>query len=68
MKIHYNNGENEKIISGIVSIIPGSDDPSMVECVSKTGKSYKIHMVNIKFIYDDSLPNPSVADNNGQTR
>ena len=60
MKIHYNNGEKQKIITNILSIMPEENDSAIMDCVSKSGKVYKIHIVNIKFIYDDELANPSL--------
>ena len=54
MKIHYNNGEKEKIIDNVLSImVVDSNTPAVVAL--SNGKELTISLNNIEMILDDSV-------------
>lgn len=54
MRIHYNNGDKEKIIDNVLSIMV-VDSNSPVTVVLKNGKELIVSLNNIEMILDESL-------------
>ncbi len=54
MKIHYNNGTDEKIIENVL-YIQVIDGLHLVSCVMRNGKEYTISLSHIEAIMDDEL-------------
>ena len=54
MKIHYSNGEDEKLIENITSIMVVDSNSPVVACLSN-GKELTISLNNIEMILDDKL-------------
>jgi hypothetical protein len=54
MRIHYNNGEKEKIINNVLSIMV-VDVNSPVVVVLTNGKELNVSLNNIEMILDDSI-------------
>ena len=54
MRIHYNNGEKEKIIDNVLSIMI-VDSNSLATVALKNGKELIVSLNNIEMILDESL-------------
>lgn len=54
MRIHYNNGEKEKIIDNVVSIMVVDSNSPIVACLSN-GKELTISLNNIEMILDEKV-------------
>lgn len=54
MRIHYNNGEKEKIIDNVLSIMV-VDSNSPVVVVLNNGKELTISLNNIEMILDEKV-------------
>lgn len=54
MKIHYNNGEIEKIIDNVLSIMVVDSNTPVVACLSN-GKELTISLRNIEMILDEKV-------------
>lgn len=54
MKIHYNNGEKEKIIDNVLSIMVVDSNSPVVACLSN-GKELIISLNNIEMIFDEKI-------------
>lgn len=54
MRIHYNNGEKEKIIDNVLSIMV-IDNQQPVIVTLKNGKELTISLNNIEMILDESV-------------
>ena len=54
MKIHYNNGEKEKIIDNVLSIMVVDNNSPVVVCLSN-GKELTISLNNIEMILDEKI-------------
>ena len=54
MKIHYNNGKQEKIIDKVIAIqVIGANEP--VTALMANGSELTISLNNIEMILDDSI-------------
>lgn len=54
MRIHYNNGEKEKIIDNVISIMIIDNHSPVSVCLSN-GKEFTISLNNIEMILDESI-------------
>lgn len=54
MKIHYNNGEKEKIIDNVLSIMVVDNNSPVVVCLNN-GKELTISLNNIEMILDEKI-------------
>lgn len=54
MRIHYNNGENEKIIDNVLSIMVIDSHSPVLVCLSN-GKELTISLNNIEMILDEQI-------------
>ncbi len=54
MKIHYNNGEKEKIIDNVLSIMVIDNHSPVSVCLSN-GKELTISLNNIEMILDEKV-------------
>lgn len=54
MKIHYNNGEKEKIIDNVLSIMVIDNHSPVLVCLSN-GKELTISLNNIEMILDEEV-------------
>lgn len=54
MRIHYNNGEQEKVIDNVLSIMV-VDRNSPVVVALKNGKELRISLNNIEMILDEKV-------------
>lgn len=54
MRIHYNNGEKEKIIDNVISIMVVDSHSPIVACLS-SGKELTISLNNIEMILDERV-------------
>lgn len=54
MKIHYNNGEKEKIIDNVLSIMVIDNHSPVLVCLSN-GKELTISLNNIEMILDEKV-------------
>ena len=54
MKIHYNNGEKEKIIDNVLSIMVIDNNSPVSVCLSN-GKELTISLNNIEMILDEKV-------------
>ena len=54
MRIHYNNGEKEKIIDNVLSIMVVDNNSPVVVALSN-GKELTISLNNIEMILDEKL-------------
>ncbi len=61
MRIHYNNGEKEKIIDNVISIMV-VDNHSPVSVFLSNGKELTISLSNIEMILDEGIFKKGGAD------
>ena len=54
MRIHYNNGEKEKIIDNVLSIMVIDSNSPIIACLSN-GKELTISLNNIEMILDETV-------------
>ena len=54
MRIHYNNGEKEKIIDNVLSIMVIDSNSPIIACLSN-GKELAISLNNIEMILDETV-------------
>lgn len=54
MRVHYNNGEKEKIINNVLSIMVVDSNSPIVACLSN-GKELTISLNNIEMILDEKV-------------
>lgn len=54
MRIHYNNGEKEKIIDNVLSIMVIDRNSPIIACLSN-GKELTISINNIEMILDETV-------------
>ena len=54
MRIHYNNGEKEKIIDNVLSIMVIDSNSPIIACLSN-GKELTISINNIEMILDEKV-------------
>lgn len=54
MRIHYNNGEKEKIIDNVLSIMVIDSNSPIIACLSN-GKELTISINNIEMILDETV-------------
>ena len=54
MRIHYNNGEKEKIIDNVISIMVIDNHSPVSVCLSN-GKELTISLNNIEMILDEKV-------------
>lgn len=54
MRIHYNNGEKEKIINNVISIMVIDNNSPIIACLSN-GKELTISLNNIEMILDETV-------------
>ena len=54
MRIHYNNGEKEKIIDNVISIMVVDNNSPIIACLSN-GKELTISINNIEMILDETV-------------
>ncbi len=54
MRIHYNNGEKEKIIDNVLSVMVVDSNSPIVACLSN-GKELTISLDNIEMILDEKI-------------
>lgn len=54
MRIHYNNGEKEKIIDNVLSIMVIDSNSPIIACLS-SGKELTISLNNIEMILDETV-------------
>ena len=54
MRIHYNNGEKEKIIDNVISIMVIDSNSPIIACLNN-GKELTISLNNIEMILDEMV-------------
>lgn len=54
MRIHYNNGEKEKIIDNVISIMVIDSNSPIIACLSN-GNELTISINNIEMILDETI-------------
>lgn len=54
MRIHYNNGQSEKIIDNVLSIMI-IDNNAPVTVALKNGKELQLSLTNIEMILDEEI-------------